>query len=152
MAEQTRAHRWRPRVLIITAIGFSVVFIGGSVIGWFAFPPEIRAMFQPFQILTLLMILAVILVLLWLLARSWVGAEESGLVVRNPWRRRTLAWSEIRSVVLRPGDPWAVAVLRQEQPDGEPQTLMLFGLQGSEGEVTRRAVAELNQRVRSAQD
>lgn len=139
---------WRPRWVIFTAVGFSVVFVVGALLGWFGLPPDIRDLFEPFQIITLLAILAAIFVLLWFLASSSVRLEADGFTVRNAWQRRRLAWSAVDRVVLRPGDPWAVAVLNEHNAEGEPRTILLFGLQGSEGRSTRQAVALLNERIR----
>ncbi len=141
---------WRPRWVIITAVAFSVVFVIGSLVGWFGLPPDIRALFQPLQILTLLGILAVIFGLLWFLACSSVRADADGIAVRNAWQRKNLAWSDVDRVVLRPGDPWAVAVLHERNAEGEPRTILLFGLQGSEGRPTRDAVDLLNEQIRAA--
>jgi len=138
---------WRPRGVILTASVFTAVFVVGAVIGWFALPPGIRAMFTLGQILTLLAILAVMEAVMWLLAGSAVRAEDTGLVIRNGWSRRHLAWSDLTRVRLRPGDPWATAELTARDAAGEPRRAMLFGLQGSEGKAARAAVRDLNAEI-----
>lgn len=138
---------WRPRGVIITAAVFTLLFAGGSVIGWFGLPESTRVLFSFAQIATLLGILAVMLIVMWLLAGSVVHATEDGLQIRNGWMRRQLAWQEIERVRLRPGDPWAVAILRSVNAQGEPRTAVLFGLQGSEGAAARTAVASLNDEI-----
>lgn len=138
---------WRPRGVIITAVFFTALFVGGTVLGWFALPPEIRARFTIAQILTLLGILAVMEIVMWLLAGSVVRADANGLTIRNGWMRRRVGWGELQQVRLRPGDPWALALLREKGPDGEPRKVVLFGLQGSEGEASRTAVKDMNAEV-----
>ena len=143
---------WRPRGVILTAALFTVVFVIGCLLGWFGLPPEIRERFTAFQIGTLLAILAVMEIVMWLLAGSSVRADAGGLTVRNGWSRHRLRWDQVHRVRLRPGDPWATAELRDAtarsdgdaRADREPRTVMLFGLQGSEGAAARTAVRELN--------
>jgi len=138
---------WRPRGVIITAAVFTALFVGGTLLGWFALPPDIRAMFSISQIATLLGILAVMVIVMWLLAGSVVRADADGLTIRNGWMHRRIAWDAIEQVRLRPGDPWAVALLTEHGADDEPRKVVLFGLQGSEGKAARTAVKELNAEI-----
>jgi len=150
------ARTWRPRGVILTAAAFTVLFAVGCVLGWVGLSPEVRASFGPFEIATLALILAALEVVMWLLAGSSVRSDADGLTIRNGWRRHRVAWPEIRRVRLRPGDPWATAELarpadRGADPDGhaEPRTVMLFGIQGSEGASARAAVRELNEYLKA---
>ena len=47
-----------PRVLRVHAIVWTVVLVAFFVFGFLAFPPEIRVLFTPFQIATLVVLLA----------------------------------------------------------------------------------------------
>lgn len=148
---------WRPRGVILTVSAFTVLFAVGCVVGWIGLAPEVRASFGPFEIVTLAIILAALEVVMWLLAGSSVRSDAEGLTIRNGWRRHRVAWSEIRRVRMRPGDPWATAELTRpaggshDDPDGhaEPGRVMLFGIQGSEGASARAAVRELNDHLRA---
>ena len=145
---------WRPKVVILTALLFTVIFVVGCFLGWFGLPPEIRERFTAFQLGTLFVILAMMEVTMWLLAGSSVRSDADGLSIRNGWSRHRLGWDQIRRVRLRPGEPWATAELvepgdSQGRTDREPRTVMLFGLQGSEGDSARAAVREINEHLKA---
>lgn len=147
MAASISVRSWRPRNLIITAIVFTVLLVGGAVVGWIALPAEIRARFTILQVLTLLAILGLLVAVMWLLAGSSVRADAEGLRIRNAWRVHHIGWEQIRRIHLRPGDPWATLERRAAPPpapDEDAPRLMMMGIQGSEGEPARQAVADLN--------
>jgi hypothetical protein len=140
---------YRPRALRIMAIVTSVVLAGLYVAGWFALPAQIRAQVTLSQRLTLLLILALMLAALWSLAASSVRVDVDGLRIRNGFRTHRLAWSEIGAFRLRPGDPWAYALLLPVSEDSERRPLM--GIQAGDGRSAERAVADLRARLEAAQ-
>jgi hypothetical protein len=75
--------------------------------------------------------------LLHVLARSRVVADERGLTVVNPLRTHRYDWAEVLRANMAEGDPWPTLDLA----DGTSVGAM--GIQGSEGERARRAIAEL---------
>jgi hypothetical protein len=82
-------------------------------------------------------------VLLHVLARPRVRADEDGVTVINVFRRRQLEWAEILEVTLREGDPWVYLDLT----DGS--VLAAMGLQAADGERGRAMARELRALVRS---
>ncbi len=97
------------------------------VVMWFALPPDIRAQFTAFQVLTVIALGGGFYAFGFALARSRVVAREDGLVVVNGYRTRRFEWNEVLSVQLRAGSPWAVLDLS----DGT--TVAAMGIQGSDG-------------------
>ncbi|WP_203337962.1 PH domain-containing protein [Nocardioides limicola] len=137
MTEVTLPHTWRPfgvrMAALLVGVGLAVV----CAAAWFAFPPEIRAMFTLFQKGTLVVMGAGLFVMGHALVRSKVVATEAGLVVVNGYRTREFAWPQALAVRLPAGAPWAVLDLA----DGTSCPMM--GIQGSDGAQARRAVLEL---------
>jgi hypothetical protein len=74
---------------------------------------------------------------LHLLARSRVTVDDRGLTVVNGLRRHEYEWAEVLAVSMPEGAPWPTLDLA----DGS--TLAAMGIQSSDGERARRAVAEL---------
>jgi len=130
-------HRYRP-----LGVRFAAYLAGGLLsvvcIGvWFAFPPEIRAKFTAFQILTIAALAAGAVTCGYALTRSRVDATDEGLVVVNGFKRRELEWSQVLAISLKPGSPWVVMDLS----DGT--TISAMGIQGSDGARAARHVREL---------
>lgn len=69
-----------------------------------------------------------------LLSRPKAVADQDGVTVVNLTSRRRLAWAEIRSVTLRPGDPWVTLALA----DGTELAVMAI----QPGVARRRALAD----------
>lgn len=129
------------RNLLIWAGGFSAVLVAGSIFGWFALDPHIRERFTWFQVATLILIGLVLIGFMMGLGLSNVTADEKGLTIRNAISWRKLTWAEIGEIQYRPGDPWAYAVLAGTEDD--PIRRQMIGIQSTDGERTRRVVAEL---------
>jgi hypothetical protein len=104
---------------------------------WLAFPPEIRAQFTLFQVLTVVVLGLMFYAGGFALARSRVVAREEGLTIVNGYRARSLAWNQVLAVTLRAGGPWAELDLS----DGTSVAAM--GIQGSDGTRAERQVREL---------
>lgn len=134
----------RPRRTIMLATAVSVFFVGGTLLGWFLLPPDIRALFRIEQILTLLLILAGLVLAPTLLAASSVRADAAGLRIRNGARVHRLAWADIAEVRLRQGDPWARAMLRDPDPEStRADHVMMVGLQSVDGDRSRDRLARI---------
>jgi hypothetical protein len=144
----------RPRRLRLIAIIASPTLVALMLLGWFALPREIRVLFTTSQLLTLVGLLAVIIFVLATVAASYVRADAAGLRIRNGLRRYDVPWSRLHKIILRPGDPWALALLRPA--DGRPfevdldaEKRQLMGIQASDGPAARQGVEQLKQRQQS---
>ena len=139
---------FRPRRLRVLAVVASVVLTGVVVLGWIALPSHLRDQFTLSQRLTLLALLAVLVFIMAAIASSSVRADADGLRLRNGLRRYAVPWSRVHKIVLRPGDPWALLLLKPT--DGRPFEVdldadkrQLMGIQANDGEASRRAVLTL---------
>jgi Na+/melibiose symporter-like transporter len=104
---------------------------------WVAFPPEIRAQFTAFQVVTVIVLGLGFYACGFALARSRVVARPDGLTVVNGYRTRQFSWNEVIAVSLRPGSPWAVVDLS----DGTSVAAM--GIQASDGPRAQQHVREV---------
>jgi hypothetical protein len=77
-----------------------------------------------------------------LLGRCRISADAAGLTLVNPLRTRRLAWAEVVGVAMGDGEPWPTLDLA----DGS--TVSAMGIQRSDGERARRALAELRALLR----
>jgi len=146
---------FRPRVLRGVAIASSVALIGLAVVFWLALPAHLKVLFTWSQRLGLLAILAFLVAVMWALAASYVRADEDGLRLRNALRTHVIAWEHIHKIVLRPGDPWAIALVAPGdglplESDADAERRGLMGIQATDGERARQAVLELRQRQADA--
>lgn len=123
------------------AVVLSIVVAGAALMGWFLLPEDIRVLFSPFQIATLLVILGFMVTAMMLLAFSSVRVDDAGLVVRNGPFTRRVRWDDVASVRFRHGDPWVYLVL-SGNPD-DPSRVALLGLQATDGPRTLAAVSDL---------
>jgi hypothetical protein len=136
-SELALPHTFRP-----IGVRLAIYVLGGALalaalVVWFAFPPEIRAEFTVFELLTILALALMFYVAGFALSRSRVVADESGLVVVNGFRSRTLAWNQVLAVTLRASTPWAMLDLS----DGT--TVSAMGIQASDGARAYRQVRQL---------
>jgi hypothetical protein len=130
-------HTWRPlgpRV-VAAVLGAGLVVVLATF--WISLDAETQAAFTAFQLGTVLVLLALGFAVLFGLVRSRVTADRSGLVVVNGYRRHEYDWAQIVAVHLPPGAPWATLDLA----DGD--SVSACGIQGSDGERSRRAVRQL---------
>lgn len=130
-------HIFRPFGVRVAVYVFGAMLLALVVVMWFAFPPEIRDKFTPFQVLTVIFLGLGFAALGWGLARSRVEAREAGVRVVNGYRSHEHEWSEILAISLRPGSPWAVLDLS----DGT--TVSAVGIQGSDGARAQTQVRQL---------
>jgi hypothetical protein len=105
--------------------------------GFLLLPADTQAAVTWPQRVTLLLMLAMAVFLLWVVSRGRIEADEEGLTVVNMLRTRRLEWAEVVRVRLGPGDPW----VQLELDDGS--TLPATGIQTSDGQRARVAAAEL---------
>lgn len=145
---------YRARNLLIWSTGFSVLIVIAALAGWFAFDPEIRAMFTWFQIGTLIIIGGVLIGFMMGLGLSIVRADSDGILIRNALSVRRIAWSDIAGFQYRQGDPWAFVVLTSADeglPAGAPVhhddmvRRQMIGIQTTDGGRSRQAVRELRE-------
>jgi hypothetical protein len=125
--------------IAIYVMGFLLVTV--AVVMWFAFPPEIRAQFTVFQVLTIVALGLMFYAGGYALSRSRLVAREDGLTVVNGYRTRRLEWNQVLAVTLRAGAPWAELDLS----DGT--TVAAMGIQGSDGTRAERQVQQLRELV-----
>jgi hypothetical protein len=141
----------RPRRLRVIVVVATIGLCGLTLVGWFSLPGEIRALFTVSQILTLLATLAMLLLVIVAVAASYVRADVDGLRIRNGLRRSSVPWDRVHKILLRRGDPWALLLMKPA--DGRPfevdldaEKQQLMGIQATDRDHARTAVAELRRR------
>jgi hypothetical protein len=127
-------HTWRPFGTRLVGGAAMFALIATCVGTWFAFPPDIRAKFTPFQIGTILVLCAMAFTVWLALVRSRVTATEQGLTVVNGFKTREYEWAQLITASLRRGAPWASLDLS----DGD--TVPMMGIQSSDGDRAQTAV------------
>ncbi len=137
VSEPALRHTWRPLGVRLAGWIFGGALLIVCAFAWFSFDEEVRDAFSPFQRGTIVALGLLLYGIGYALGRSRVRAEPTRLVVVNGYRRHEYDWAEVLAVHLAPGAPWAVLDLA----DGTSQPAM--GIQGSDGDRARRAVAEL---------
>ncbi|MPZ96126.1 MAG: PH domain-containing protein, partial [Propionibacteriales bacterium] len=125
---------YRPLGVRVMLTFLVAVLLGMVAFLWFALPGSVRDDFTPFQVATLLLLLAVALTGVYGLMRCRVRATDDGVEIVNVFRRRQLEWAQILQVSQRRGDPWAVL----DVDDGTAVAVM--AIQGSDGARARAAV------------
>lgn len=148
MSERSDVLLFRPRRLRVLAAVGSVTLVGAVVLGWLALPLHLREAFTLSQRLTLLALLAVLLTVMAAIASSYIRADAEGLRLRNGLRRYSVPWDQVHKIVLRPGDPWALMLLKPSdgsrfEVDLDAEKRQLMGIQANDGEASRRAVRAL---------
>lgn len=143
---------FRPRRLRRTAVSTTAALCLAAALGWLLLPPDLRAAFSTSQLVTLLLILAGMVFALLTLAASSVRADARGLRLRNGLRTHTVAWDDVHKIILRRGDPWAIALItpddRSFEIDIDAEKRSLMGIQATDGALAEAAVRELRRRHR----
>ena len=136
-------HTWRPfgARLVGTLLGALLLALVAGV--WIAWGADVRARFTLGQRATLVGFGVIGFAAWYAIVRSRVTADEHGVTVVNGYRRRVFEWSQIVSINLRRGAPWAGLDLS----DGT--SISLLAIQGSDGARAVRAVRELRELVAS---
>jgi len=135
------------------AVTFSLSLSTATALGWSLLPPELQAAFSVSQLVTLLLILVGMIFGLGVLAASSVRVDADGLRVRNGLRTYDLPWDDVHKILLRQGDPWALALItpddRPFEVDLDAEKRQLMGIQATDGAAAEAAVAELRRRHRA---
>lgn len=139
-----------PRGMRIVGAIFSAALIVMVIIGWVMLPAELKALFTPFQLITLLGVLVVIVGLIGVVAMSVVRADADGISFRNALRTHSFGWHEVDRIVFRPGDPWPALLINAGDPEQEGRRYYLLGIQGSDGARAVDAVTALRRLQRRA--
>ena len=139
MSETSRTFRPLGARVVALAAGSCLTAVCGVM--WFALPSDVRAAFNPLEVATLLLVLIAILVVLYGIARTRLDADATGLHVVNGYRRHDLEWTEIVSINLGPGAPWAVL----DTDDG--RVVKVMALQAADGDRARSACAWVRERI-----
>ncbi|QLQ15435.1 MAG: PH domain-containing protein [Micropruina sp.] len=135
----------RPHASLRMAISLSVSLIAASLLGWQLTPLQIRALFTPLQIATLVFFVLLMVAIMLAVGLSIVRADERGLRFRNGVRRHEIPWADVKAFRFRPGDPWAFVLLRTEL-----EQLPLMGIQRTDGQRAHDLVADLRARLEAA--
>jgi PH (Pleckstrin Homology) domain-containing protein len=143
----------RPHRLRVIAIIASLALCALAAGIWLLLPTEIRVLFTVSQVLTLLGLLAFLIGAMAALAGSYVRADGAGLRIRNALRVHAVPWERVHKIILRPGDPWALLLLkpadgRPFEADLDAERRQLMGIQAVDGPLATAAVNELRVRHR----
>lgn len=130
-------HRFRPFGVRMATYVFGALLVLTVAVIWMAFPEEIQEQFTTFQKATVFAMGLGFGLVGHSLARCRIDADEEGLTVVNGYRSHRYTWSQVVSVSLRPGNPWAMLDLS----DGTARSAL--GIQGSDGLRAQRQVAQL---------
>jgi hypothetical protein len=133
---------YRPGGARIVAYGVAVAIVVVTAAIAVALPDWVTM--APVEQVTLGLIGLGALAALHAIGRSYVRVEEEGLTVVNGFRRHQIAWTEIRAIAMKRGAPWPTLLMKGV----DERQIILFAIQGSDGEVARRAAADLAKRVR----
>jgi hypothetical protein len=134
---------FRPWVIAMMAgaMGLSIIAVFGVI--WFRLSEDARDTFTLFQRLTLLAFFGAVLWLLYRMGTVRVTAYDDGLQIRNVFKSYRFAWTEVKALRFRAGDPWLQLF------DAEGNRLGVLAVQASEGERAGRAARELAAVARS---
>jgi hypothetical protein len=127
------AATWRPRRARIIPYVLAVVVVAGMVVLAVAMPSN----WGLGDRIGLVVIGLLVAGVLHMLARSRITADDRGLTVVNGLRTHEYEWAEVLGVSMAEGAPWPMLDLA----DGS--TIAAMGIQASDGDRARLAVAEL---------
>jgi PH (Pleckstrin Homology) domain-containing protein len=134
-------HTWRPYGARLVGTVLGAMLLALVIAVWIAWGADVRSRFTVLQRSTLISIGVLAFVGWYALVRSRVTADDRGVTVVNGFRSRVFEWSQVLSINLRRGAPWAGLDLS----DGT--SVVLFAIQGSDGQRAVRAVRELRELV-----
>lgn len=124
---------FRPVRLLRWVSTFSALLVVATLGIAIGLGAEVRGNFTPLQTGTLLFFVAFMVALIMSLGLSYGRAEADGFTWRNGIRTHHVAWSEIRGLVFRSGDPWAY--LLTESPNklsDEPARIAIMAIQSTD--------------------
>lgn len=121
-----------PRGPRYAAVGFSLVLVVGAITAFIALGADVRSKFTAVQVVTLVIFLIVMVTFMVALGFSSIRVEPAGLWFRNGLRTHVLPWSDVGEIRFAAGSPWPHVVLRGASAEGDHDTVMLMGIQGSD--------------------
>ena len=121
-----------PRGPRYAAVGFSLVLVVGAITAFIALGADVRSKFSVIQVVTLVIFLIVMVTFMFALGYSSIRVEPAGLWFRNGLRTHVLPWSDVGEIRFSAGSPWPHVVLRGVSAEGDHDTVMLMGIQGSD--------------------
>ena len=130
---------YRPVGARVVAYGGSLALIAVTIVVGIALPPEV--VFTPFELATLAGTLLAVLAVLHGIGRSYVRVDDDGIEVLNGYRLRRIPWGVMRGISMNRGAPWPTLVLQDDE------RVMLFAIQGSDGDAASDAVQDLVRRI-----
>lgn len=136
---------YRPRAALRMGVSLSTSLVLASLLGWTMTPQHIRDLFTPIQVLTLLLLLAIMIGMALGVGLSYVRVDNAGLTFRNGVRTHVVLWEEIKAFRYRAGDPWPFVVVR-----GVIEQRPLLGIQRSDRDLAEKHVADLRVRLAEA--
>lgn len=132
---------FRPQRLLFWCVVFAGLIVISSLAVWIGLGSQVRAMFTGLQIGTLLLFIGFSIALIMALGLCEVRASADGLWWRNGIRSHRLAWSEVRSIRFRPGDPWMFVYA--PGADGDDERHQVMGIQSTDGARARAHAEEV---------
>ncbi len=126
---------FRPRATLAVCVVLAAAFVGGAAFLLVSLDD------YGFDRVAILVMVGIVVVVTALLGRVRAVADADGLEIRNPVRRRRVAWSQIVAVHLGVHDSW----VRLDLDDGT--TCALMAIQAADGARARRDAAWLRDRV-----
>lgn len=126
-----------PRGPRYAAVGFSGVLVVGAILASIALGADVRSRFTGLQVVTLVIVLIVMVTFMCALGFSTVRVKPQGLWFRNGLRTHELPWSDVGPIRFGSGAPWPMVVLKGASAEGDHDTVMLMGIQGSDKAYAR---------------
>lgn len=149
MATEPISLVYRPRRLMILGTTGSLALLGLCLFGWLGLPESLRAQFTLSQVVTLLGILVGLIFVMVIIASSNVRVDAEGLRIRNGLARHHVEWSQVHKFLLRPGDPWAIVLIKPDdrpfEVDLDAEKRQMMGIQAGDGQAATEAIATLTE-------
>ena len=141
-----------PRGPRYAAVGFSAVLVVGAIWATIALGEQTRSQFTAFQVITLIVFLIVMVTFMCALGFSTVRVQPQGLWFRNGLRTHELPWSDVGPIRFGTGAPWPLVVLKGASAEGDHDTMILMGIQGSDKAYAQRQYEALLAAVAAARE
>ena len=141
-----------PRGPRYAALGFSAVLVVGAIWAAIALGAKTRSEFTWFQVITLVVFLIIMVTFMCALGFSSIRVQPAGLWFRNGLRTHELPWSDVGPIRFASGAPWPLLVLKGASAEGDQDTMMLMGIQGSDKAYARAQYEALLAAVATARD
>lgn len=134
---------FRPRIVLINCVAWTIILPAVLVTLWFALPEDIRSKFSAFEIGETIFIFGFMLAIIWTVGLSYVRADAEGVRFRNGLRTHRVGWDEVESVKFSRHDPWVYLYTTRDVG-----RLAMLGIMRVDGERARRAAEALRQLFR----